>query len=394
MEDAEGNNKLKQGNDEVGEIPLIILNPNSDKGKGKSQPQKLAGEDSSMSNRPLKKIRSPECPNLSQSSAQSSHPYSSRLIFPFALDEFHSQPIMIPNHFRPNNFPLLRPVSPLQNQQMISFSPNHLESSGYHSQHRLLRCWSDAFDLSPRDGFTMTMMMNRLGPLGHSREGFVSARPLPIAASTTKLYRGVRQRHWGKWVAEIRLPRNRTRLWLGTFDTAEEAALAYDREAFRLRGENAKLNFPHLFLSRKAGDTEASSSSSSSPLPSSCVATENSHPGQLDQQHQDHSSASGFNPNNVLDKPNLGSIENYIVNEAQAIMPSTRTGEDLLEFSKTEMEDEWFNTIQADWSPGNAVWDNIETTNNLLMQSNFTIPVSLHGDIISSEVSLPWKDEN
>ncbi|XP_058078769.1 ethylene-responsive transcription factor ERF017-like [Magnolia sinica] len=57
-------------------------------------------------------------------------------------------------------------------------------------------------------------------------------------------YRGVRKRKWGKWVSEIRLPNSRERIWLGSYDTPEKAARAFDAAVYCLRGRKGKFNFP------------------------------------------------------------------------------------------------------------------------------------------------------
>ncbi|XVE56109.1 hypothetical protein DITRI_Ditri03aG0211000 [Diplodiscus trichospermus] len=104
-------------------------------------------------------------------------------------------------------------------------------------------------------GFGEKKQVKKPAAQASSRKGCMRGKGGPENALCT--YKGVRQRTWGKWVAEIREPNRGARLWLGTFDTSHEAAMTYDAAARKLYGSDAKLNLPELRVNRQYAPSSA-----------------------------------------------------------------------------------------------------------------------------------------
>ena len=194
----------------------------------------------------------------------------------FALLEAIKQHLLRDDQFDDLSTPFNLPIY----YQTSSFS--NLLLSDIDDHHSCINTNLPSFEVDNSDDTVVFDAYSGWSPShGSSTKDFVDDQPTTVArventSDNGKIhFKGVRRRPWEKYAAEIRDPKkNGKRVWLGTYETPEDAALAYDRAAFKMRGAKAKLNFPHLIGSetwepvritqKRRSDPEPSSSSSSS----------------------------------------------------------------------------------------------------------------------------------
>ncbi|KAM7520447.1 hypothetical protein LguiB_019409 [Lonicera macranthoides] len=112
-------------------------------------------------------------------------------------------------------------------------------------------------------------------------------------------------RKWGKWVAEIREPNKRSRIWLGSYSTPVAAARAYDTAVYYLRGPSARLNFPELLAGEVAGELSDMSAASIRKKAIEVGARVDALQGSHQINGHDHATTSELKPCWFQEKPDL-----------------------------------------------------------------------------------------